>query len=122
MTNVELIDDLGERFAEILRASIGVKNRSGLQAVVAGGHAQRVDDQFRAHVISDRVPDAFLGAAVDDRGQISKTLTRRQIGDITNHFRARRLRAEVTPHQVSNRYATLTTLRGRRPPRPTRAR
>src|SRR5204863_3290649 len=62
-------------------------------------------------------PDAFLGAAVDDRGQISKTLTRRQIGDVTDHFRARRLRAEVTPHQVSNRCATLTSLGGRRPPR-----
>jgi hypothetical protein len=51
-----------------------------------------------AHVISDRVADAFLGAAVDDGGQISETFPCRQIGDITNHFRTRCIRAEIAPH------------------------
>jgi hypothetical protein len=30
---------------------------------------QGVDDQLGAHVVGDRVPDAFFGAAVDDGGQ-----------------------------------------------------
>jgi hypothetical protein len=64
--------------AEILRAAIGVKNSSGFECVVTGGHAQRVDDQLSAHVIDERVPDAFLRAAVNDRGQVSEALPGRE--------------------------------------------
>jgi hypothetical protein len=39
--------------------------------MIARRHTQRVDDQLRAHVLGDRVPDAFLGAAINVTGQVS---------------------------------------------------
>jgi hypothetical protein len=89
MTDAELGGGLGKGLAEILRAAIGMKNSSGLECVITGGHAQRVDEQRSAHVIGDCVPDAFLRAAVNDRGQVSEALPGREIRDITNELGAR---------------------------------
>lgn len=82
LPDVELGGCVGEGMTEILRASIGVENRSRLQAVVAGGHAQRIDDQIGAHMVGDRVTNTFFGAAVNDSGQVGKSLPGRQIRDI----------------------------------------
>jgi hypothetical protein len=74
---------------EVLRASIGVENRFRFEAIVAGGHAERIDDQVGAHMVGDRVTNTFFGAAVDDRGQVGKTLPGRQIDDVADEFGTR---------------------------------
>jgi tRNA G37 N-methylase TrmD len=51
-----------------------MEDRFRLQLVIVCGHAEGVDDQLGAHVVGDRVSNAFFGAAVDDRGQVGEAL------------------------------------------------
>src|SRR6185437_1459266 len=46
-----------------LGATIGMEDRAVGQRVVAGCHLQRIDHQVGAHVVGERVANAFLGAA-----------------------------------------------------------
>ena len=63
-----------------LRAAVRVEYCVIGERVVTGGHLQRIDDQFGAHVLGHRVPDARLGVAVDHRGEVQPALPGRQIG------------------------------------------
>jgi hypothetical protein len=71
---------------------------------------------WSAHVIGDRVPDAFLRAAVDDRGQVGKALPGRQIRNIANELGARCSRSELAPEKVRNRLDPLAGVGGGRSP------
>jgi hypothetical protein len=79
MAQVELVNRLGERTTEILRPVIGVEYRFRAQVMIARRHTQGVDDQLRAHVLGDRVPDAFFGAAVDNGRQVSESFPSGQV-------------------------------------------
>ena len=79
LADIEPGGGFGERFASVLRAAVAVKYRLGCQRVVACGNAESVDDELGAHVVGDRVADAFFGTAVDDGGQVAEALPGRQI-------------------------------------------
>ena len=100
-----------------LRAAVAVEYRFRRQRVVARGHAERVDDELGAHVVGDRVSNAFFGAAVDDGGQVGEALPGRQVGDVPDELGARRVGGEVAAHQVGDGLAGLDRLGRGRPPR-----
>jgi len=82
VAHVESSGSVGERLTEILRPAVAVEYRLRRQLVVACGHPERIDDQLGAHVVGDRVSDAFFGAAIDNGGQVAEALPARQIRDI----------------------------------------
>src|SRR6187397_1629 len=73
------------------------------ERVVPGGHLQGVDNQIGAQVLGKRVADAGLGVAVDHRGQVQPALPGRQVGDVPDELRARRVGGEVACDEVGDR-------------------
>ena len=66
---------LPERPGRVLRAVIGMQDRRRVAGLFVGlaaddGHAERVDDEFGAHVLGDRPADDQAGVGVHDRGAV----------------------------------------------------
>src|SRR4051794_12280615 len=88
------------------------------ERIVAGGHAQCIDDQFGAQMVGHGVADAGLGVAVDHRGQIQPTRPGPDVGDVADQLDPRRVGGEVAADQVGDGRRRGAGDGGGRPPRP----
>lgn len=97
------LEVLVELLRRVLAAPIRIKYRLTLTLAgraVARSHIDGIADQAGAHMVGHRIPDRFLGAAVQDRGQIGEPLPGSDVGDIVNPLHSRLIGGEVPVDQV----------------------
>src|SRR5689334_12006434 len=86
--------------AGVLGAAVGMENDAGWRVAVGDRHAQRIDDQVRAHVVGERKADHAPRVAVDHRGQERPASPGLDVGDVPDPGQVRRGGREVSTQQV----------------------
>jgi hypothetical protein len=88
------------------------------ERVTAGGHLDGLLDERGLVIIVYGPAGHGFRVAVDDRGQEKPALPGRDIGDVADHFLARRGGGEIPRHQVGDAVLLAVTLGEADPPRP----
>src|ERR687892_472374 len=85
LDHAELGDEVPVLAGHVLTAAVAVEDDPlGDAASCAGGHAQRVGDEFGAHVVGHRVAQPAPRPEIEDRGQIQPALAGRDVGDVAD--------------------------------------
>src|ERR1039458_9668233 len=82
------VQDRDELSGRVIAAAVAVKDSTGRETEVTGGHLNRRSDQRCLVIIIHRPPDYLACRAVDHGGEVQPSFPRRDIGDVADHFLA----------------------------------
>lgn len=103
LEHAEFLAGFRELLGNVLRAVIGVEDRTGQRAANVVRAAQRGLDQVGALMVGDRPPDQTARVQVDDGREVEELAAlQRQVRDITDVAPIRLGRGEVTPDSVGH--------------------